>query len=322
MEDSKLQEAQDFLKKAEKSTKKSWFSSPDYSIAAQYYEQAANCYKSIKYNKPALETYNLAGKYYLEINNYFMAGKCYEQSSSLALNLQDYEVAYRHLMTSSDYYKLSGSMDIAAQLLEKYAKIFEPIEVEKAIELLKLACEIYVSEEKGKFSIESYRKWQSLLIREKNWIEADKVLKEMKQITNNLTNPSTSNKIILSLFVIWLAYGDSIASKKIIDWGNSENGFIGSSEYEMIQSLLCYYEDSNQEEWLNCINKNAILFLDNEIAKVAKRLKLPGTSTVKLPIKDQPTTTLSSNEPKPGDIPPSNEKQKQEIIESDDDSLC
>ncbi|PVV02316.1 hypothetical protein BB560_003232 [Smittium megazygosporum] len=124
--------AEDYVKQAKKASKGSWFSSPEYEIAAQLYEKAGNLYFSAKSHEAA--------------------GKIAEKK------LEKFEVAGAQYRIASDLFLATENMpDKAAELMGLAGRMFEFVNIDEAIKLHLNSISIYENENRGRFATDQFR---------------------------------------------------------------------------------------------------------------------------------------------------------------------
>lgn len=85
----------------------------------------------------------------------------------LVQNLNQPQKAAEMYQRASDLFMTNGSIDRAAEQLQKAGRALENTDVSAAIEMYSSACALYEQEDRGRFAIDIYKKAISLLVRSK-----------------------------------------------------------------------------------------------------------------------------------------------------------
>ncbi|KAF9421061.1 hypothetical protein BGZ94_008939 [Podila epigama] len=190
-------------------TVKSFFKKPDWDIAAQYYEKAAQSFKAAKSYEQAVQAFVKTSEAMVNATSLFMAGRALENSGNIALqNLGQPERAADMYKRASELFMQNMTPDRAAEMLEKSAKAMEPISVDAAIDLYIGACNIYENEDRAKYASDTFKRTIALLVKHKRFEKAIEILQRLGNVQKESANKSALFKTFLSIIIIQLAAGD------------------------------------------------------------------------------------------------------------------
>ncbi|KAI9591869.1 hypothetical protein BDF19DRAFT_453330 [Syncephalis fuscata] len=279
---SKVNEGLGYMKEAEKATTKGWFKKPDWEMAAQYFEKAGTSFRAAQQYESAAKAFIKASDAYNKSNSLFLAAKAMETAGSMYQQQKHTDDEARCadcFQQASNLYQAHGSADRAAEILEKAGKILEPVDPEAGIQFYKDACDLYDSEDRGRFGIETFQTTASVLLKHKRPDEAVAILQRLIGITSDLRNKSTQYRLCLSIVVIFLYIGDEVEASKRLDSFSSIHGFTASDEYSSAAQMLDCMEKFDQEGLQQVTHGPVVNNLNSEIIRLARRLAVPGGGT-------------------------------------------
>jgi len=271
--EAKLQEADQQMKEADKLTTKTltrW--KPDWDSAASIYEKAANNYKNAKAYEQAKQAFKKASNAHYQMNILFTAAKHLDNAATMAKEQKQLEEATQLYEKASMVYRENGSGFNAADNLAKAAKLIEPVNVDKAMDFLKQACELYELEDKEHYSGETFKIAIALFLKNQKYGDTVQLLRNQARVFKKLNQPHDLNKCYLSMIVIYLHCDDVVAANNIFTESLDVAGFSHSQEGGTAADLLNAYENGNAEALKTIINKQIFNFLDNQVCKIARAL--------------------------------------------------
>lgn len=301
----KLQEADQQMKEGDKlSTKTLTRWKPDWDSAAVVYEKAANNYKNAKAYEQAKQAYKKTSNAHYQMNILFTSAKHLDNAAAMAKEQKQIEEATTLYEKASMVYRENGSGFNAADNLAKAAKLIEPINVDKAMDYLKQACELFELEDKEHYSGETFKIAISLFLRNKKYGDTIELLRNQSRVFKKLNQPHDLHKCFLSMIVVYLHCDDTVAANNLYTEFNDVPGFALSQEGGAAAELLSAYENGNPEDLKAIINKQIFNFLDNQICKIARALTIsdglvPKNSigSVAAPATSTTTTTSTPSAP-------------------------
>ncbi|KAJ1796611.1 hypothetical protein LPJ59_003642 [Coemansia sp. RSA 2399] len=277
-----LKLAQEYAKDAQKASKGSWFSKPEWDTAAQYWDKAATSYKTALHFEEAIDCHAKASDAFTKVNALYLAAKGYENAAILAeKQLKDHSKAVTYYCKSSDMFRSQGSSpDRAAEMLEKAAKICEDVDTDQAIQLYDAALGIYETEDRGRFSMGTFKKLTSYLIEKNRLSEAADAQMRLYAVCEQINNRYEGNKCCLAVIVLLLAFGDNVAASKRMDEFGQSVSLLHSNEFALADQLLQAYTNGDQEEFVNIARSQKVSFLDSSISRLAVKTRVPGAARV------------------------------------------
>ncbi|KAG0265827.1 hypothetical protein BG011_003978 [Mortierella polycephala] len=273
LEDARLKDAVKFMHEADKNTEKSWFKKPDWDIAAQYYEKAAQSFKAGKSYEQSVQAFVKASDAMINATSLFMAGRALENAGNICLqNLGQPERASDLYKRASELFMQNMTPDRAAEMLEKSAKAMEPISVDAAIDLYIGACNIYEGEDRAKYATDTYKRTIALLVRHKRFEKATEILLRLGNVQKDSANKSAYFKTMLSIIIVQLAAGDEVEAGKRFQEFCIVEGFVRSEESAVAHAMLDAFEHRDQNYYNHAANRQHVGFLDNEVARLARNI--------------------------------------------------
>ncbi|KAG0366006.1 hypothetical protein BC939DRAFT_448103 [Gamsiella multidivaricata] len=273
LEEARLKDAIKFMHEADKNTEKSWFKKPDWDIAAQYYEKAAQSFKAGKSYEQSVQAFIKASDAMISATSYFMAGRALENGGNVCLqNLGQPERAADMYKRASELFMQNMTPDRAADMLEKGAKAMEPISVEAAMDLYIGACNIYENEDRAKYATDTYKRTISLLVKHRRFDKATEILIRLGNVQAGTANKFAYYKTLLSVIIVQLAAGDEVEAGKKFQEFCAVDGFVRSEESAVAHAMLDAFEHRDQNYYNQAAARQHVGFLDNEVARLARSI--------------------------------------------------
>ncbi|KAI9029728.1 soluble NSF attachment protein [Phycomyces nitens] len=277
MEAQRIRDGVKLMQEGDKASSKGLFRKPDWDVAAGCYERAATSFKIAKSYDQAVQAYAKTSEAFFKAGANHLAGKAMESAALiLTQNLGQPQRAAEAYQQASDLFMTQGSIDRAAEQLEKAGRAMETTDINAAIEMYSAACALYEQEDRGRFAIDVFKKAISLLIKSKKYEKAIDMLQRQTVILQKMTSRSHLHKANLSILIIILAIGDEVEAGKQFHIMCSDSGFSQSEEADICQALLQAYEEGDQELMEQTVRRQHVSFLDNEVARLARTLTVPG----------------------------------------------
>ena len=229
--------------------------SRQYEMAAKAYEEAANCH--------------------VAVNSLFLAAKALETAGNLlsqqASKPQEAVVMFQK---ASDYFVAQGSGDRGGEMLEKAARAVES-NVDQALELYCTSCDVFEQEDKLKFGVDVYKKAIAFAVRsnrmEKAILLSDRLEKAFIKIGNI---PYAQRQALTNVVILLGTMKHNEAQTKFEASSQLSNGFTQSADGRAASDLLTAFQTGDKELYAETIKSNAIRFLDNDVAKLAKSIQI------------------------------------------------
>ncbi|KAI9199788.1 uncharacterized protein BJ171DRAFT_517093 [Polychytrium aggregatum] len=276
----KIKEGMDLMavgQKAENS--KSFFGkrTPDWDTAANSYERAATCFKIAKANEQAIDAFQKAGDAYRHLDSFALAAKQYEGAATIAVqNTRQYALAAQLYRQTADFLSANNSPDRAAESLEKAAKALESLDPNQCIELYFESCAVYENEDRIRTGAETFRRAIATCIRLQRLDKALILSQKLAEGFAKLNNRPGFCKQSLATIIIALAMGDEVEATKRFNSACELGGFSPSEENEAATDMLQAFDAGDDELLSKALQRMVITFLDNDVARLAKSLRVPG----------------------------------------------
>uniref|UniRef100_A0A3Q3RUG4 Gamma-soluble NSF attachment protein n=1 Tax=Mastacembelus armatus TaxID=205130 RepID=A0A3Q3RUG4_9TELE len=271
----KINEAHEHIAKAEKCLKTSltkW--KPDYDSAASEYAKAAVCFKNAKQYEQAKDAYLKEAEYHTE-------NKTYPPHLNLgvfALQQEQKKMpeAIQYIEKACMMYMENGTPDTAAMALDRAGKLIEPINLEKAVDLYQKAAGVFENEDRLRQAVELLGKASRLLVRLKRLDEAAVALQKEKNMYKEIENFPMCFKKTTAQVLVHLHRGDFVAADKCVRESYSLPGYSGSEDCIAMETLLQGYDEQDEDQVYRVCNSPLLKYMDNDYAKLAISLRVPG----------------------------------------------
>lgn len=268
------------MREGDELTTTSWLAlrfNPDWDGAASCYEQAGSIYKSAKHYPRAKNAYQKAALAQLRNHLPSSAARMYETAAMMAKEEKEMAEVGELLQKAARCYRENGNPEKAADVLTRAAKQLEAENPSKALDCFMEACDIYESEEKEHFSIDSFKACIGLLVRAERWEEALVMLERLSAIYEKIKQPHNICKVCLSVLLIHLHQDDFVAADRAYNnFISTKPAFAGASEARLAAELLEAYENKNPDALAACLKKQTFNFLDNHFVRMARGLTTEG----------------------------------------------
>ncbi|KAG2217190.1 hypothetical protein INT45_005399 [Circinella minor] len=278
MEAQRIREGVKLMQEGDKASSKGLFRKPDWDVASGCYDHAATSFKLARSYDQAVQAYLKASEAFFKADATHLSGKALENAALLlAQQLSQPQRAAEFYQRASNMFMTGGSIDRAAEQLEKAGRALENTDANAAIEMYSSACSLYEQEDRGRMAIEIFKKAVTLLIRSKKYEKAVDMLHRQSAVLRKLANRSHLYKANLSIMIVLFAIGDEVeAGKQFNFMCSNDPGFSQSEEAQIGELLLQAYNEGDQELLEKAVRMQHISFLDNEVAKLSRTLTVPG----------------------------------------------
>nr|XP_006825136.1 PREDICTED: gamma-soluble NSF attachment protein-like [Saccoglossus kowalevskii] len=275
--EKKINEGMEHISQAEKYLKTSFFKwKPDFDSASDEFSKAATCFKNAKSYDQAKTAYLRAAHALKNNHQLFHAAKAYEGAALMLKEMKNLDGAGDLMEQAAQMYREHGTPDTAALTLEKAAKMLENTRPEKAVELYERACEVAELEDRPRQAVNSLSQAAKLLVRIKEFDKAVAVLKREREIYAELENLPSIYRNIVATSLVHLQRGDFVAADQTLKHGLSYPGFAENEMYNGLQQLLDAYDEQDQERLNQVAWYPVFTYMDNDYAKLAKSIHVPG----------------------------------------------
>ncbi|KAL6488421.1 hypothetical protein MHYP_G00021620 [Metynnis hypsauchen] len=273
----KINEAHEHIAKAEKYLKTSFMKwKPDYDSAASEYAKAAVAFKNAKQLEEAKDAYLQEAEAHTNNRSLFHAAKALEQAGMMLKDMQRLPEAIQYIEKASMMYVENGTPDTAAMALDRAGKLIEPVDLSKAVDLYQRAASVFENEERLRQAVELLGKASRLLVRQKKFDEAAVSLQKEKNMYRDIENYPTCFKKTIAQVLVHLHRGDFVAADKCVRESYSIPGFSGSEDCVALEQLLQGYDQQDEDQVSLVCNSPLFRYMDNDYAKLALSLSVPG----------------------------------------------
>lgn len=274
---SKINEAHEHIAAAEKCLKTSltkW--KPDYDSAASEYGKAAVCFKNAKQFEQAKEAYLKEADNHTDNKALFHAAKAIEQAGMMLKEQKKMPEAIQLIEKACMMYMENGTPDTAAMALDRAGKLIEPINLDKAVDLYQKAAGVFENEDRLRQSAELLGKASRLLVRLKRLDDAAVAIQKEKNMYKEIENYPMCFKKTTAQVLIHLHRGDFVAADKCVREGYSLPGYSTSEDVVAMETLLQGYDEQDEDKVHRICNSPLLKYMDNDYAKLAVSLRVPG----------------------------------------------
>uniref|UniRef100_A0A8C9VEV4 Gamma-soluble NSF attachment protein n=1 Tax=Scleropages formosus TaxID=113540 RepID=A0A8C9VEV4_SCLFO len=254
---------------------------PDYDSAASEYAKAAVAFKNAKQFEQAKDAYVKEAEYHTENKAYpFVA---LEQAGMMMKDMKRMGEAIQYIEKASMMYVENGTPDTAAMALDRAGKLIEPVSVEKAVDLYQKAASVFENEDRLRQAVELLGKASRLLVRLRRLDEAAASIQKEKNMYKEIENYPTCFKKTIAQVLVHLHRSDFVAAEKCVRESYSIPGFSGSEDCAAMEQLLQGYDEQDEDVVNRVCNSPLLKYMDNDYAKLAVTLKVPGGGKKKKP---------------------------------------
>ncbi|XP_029446843.1 gamma-soluble NSF attachment protein isoform X2 [Rhinatrema bivittatum] len=254
---------------------------PDYDSAASEYSKAAVAFKNAKQYDQAKEAYLKEAENHENNKALFHAAKAYEQAGMMLKEMHKLPEAVHLIEKASMMYLENGTPDTAAMALERAGKLIENVNLEKAVHLYQQSASVFENEERLRQAVELLGKASRLLVRARRLDEASASLQKEKNIYRDIENYPTCYKKTIAQVLVHLHRNDFVAAEKCVRETYSIPGFNGSEDCTALEQLLEGYDQQDQDQVSDICCSPLFKYMDNDYAKLALSLIVPGGGTKK-----------------------------------------
>ncbi|KAJ2711715.1 hypothetical protein H4R19_003114 [Coemansia spiralis] len=293
MESSSVALAQSYVKEAQKASKSSFFSKPEWDIAAPYWDRAANAFKTARRYEDAVKCYVSAADAYVKVNSLYLAGEgCRNAAALTEKHIEDHTNTVALYCRASHLFRTQGSAaDKAAAMMENAARVCESVDSGRAIQLYEEALGIYEAEDRSRVSIPTFKRFTTFLIEKNRLLEAAELQVRLGDVCQQINNRSELAKTYLGVIILVLAYGDVVEAGKKRDQFGENMSFVRSREGTVANAMVEAYAAGDQGELDALAQDQTTTFLDVAIARLAARIRIPGAQRAQRPAAGPPGST-------------------------------
>lgn len=233
-----------------------------------------------------------------KLNDIFGAGRAYESAGGICDGKGPGGPA-----AAADYwtkairaFRLSGKTETASKLLLKVAEVQEKQgNQDGAKAAFDEAVEVFQDEEKNYCLGDIYKQYIAFLVRSGRFEEATRVIDGHVELLVKQRDHSFAHKELLGKAVLHLHCGDTVRAEQALSPGIDVKDWYMSKECLCGSQLVAAFQAMDAEEAERVLKEQTINFLQVEIARLAKKLKVHGVGAPAAP----PVGVVASAEPPP-----------------------
>lgn len=270
---SKIEEAQEHIRQAEKCLKTSLLKwRPDYDNAAEEYNKAATCFRNAKSLDQCRDCLIKSSDCHRQNRALFHAAKCFDQAILISKEMNKLGDIRGLAERACNLYQQHGSPESGATVLDKAAKILEQSHPEDALQLFKQAVDVVTIEDSTRQGAEYASKVSRIMVKLGMYDQAADAIRREIGLLQQVGSDSAIGRLAVALVLVQLARGDYVAAEKAFkEWGNC----CDAAEVQTLESLLQAYDDEDPELAQRALSSPFIRHMDIEYARLARDLPLP-----------------------------------------------
>ncbi|KAF1321222.1 Gamma-soluble nsf attachment protein, partial [Globisporangium splendens] len=329
----KRKEAEENLKQADKCMAKTVFRwAPDYLAAAPFLEKAADAFRAAGDFDAAKRVFAQVADVQLKNKSSYRAAQAQENIAKVVVQqMRESRVTgadkHKYLLevkaafeAASGHYVDMGELGKGADALMKAATMCEENgmkDMNVLKELMLSACSMMESQDKPHFAIDTFRKTLSFLVKNALYADSLALLTRQIKLFKQIDQAANVHKCYLSEVVLMLTMGDVAAADKTYMAQLQEDAFLSSDECALAEDLVRAYKLGNEDLLQTTIRKQGFSFLDNQVARLVRKLTIYGggagsapraapTQPVAAPVQrqpPQPRPTAPASNPAPSKNP-------------------
>lgn len=272
--DTKLKDADELIKKANKLTKLSFFKwSTDWSSATALYEQAAIAFKLAKQPEKAKDAYERAAEGQERLSSPWQAAKNLEAAGGIAKELGKFDEVLDFYRRASNLYAECGMPQPSADALARGARALEEANPDEALKLYLDSCEILEDEGKEQMAFETYRAAMSLYLKRNRLLDAANMLLRWGLAADKSKAVHSQCKAYLSAIIVYLFANDLKQAEQCYNDCSQVDAFANNEHCSCAFEMLRAYREGDAEGIKHVVKSSSLIsHLDHMIVRLAKQL--------------------------------------------------
>lgn len=266
---------------AQQALKPSWVSlkfSPDHLSASMEYSQAATKFRAAGLLAEAVDAWVRTGEMKEKLNDVFGAGRAYESAGTLCdgSGPGGPQAAAGHWSKAATCFRLCGKAEIAAKLILKLAEQREKQgDIAGAKAAYDEAIDVFQTDEKDYNLGDVYKQYIGFLVRCSQLEDALRVIDAHVELLLKQAQPTFAYKELLSKMVLCLDAQDTVRAEQALSPTCDVPGWYTSRECQVGSELVSAFQANDAAELERVLKEQVFTFLQVEIARLAKKLRLP-----------------------------------------------
>eukprot|EP00285_Hemiselmis_virescens_P015478 CAMPEP_0173393024 /NCGR_PEP_ID=MMETSP1356-20130122/21867_1 /TAXON_ID=77927 ORGANISM="Hemiselmis virescens, Strain PCC157" /NCGR_SAMPLE_ID=MMETSP1356 /ASSEMBLY_ACC=CAM_ASM_000847 /LENGTH=295 /DNA_ID=CAMNT_0014350973 /DNA_START=268 /DNA_END=1152 /DNA_ORIENTATION=+ len=271
-----LADAEKLMKEALKFENNKTFmikASPEWDLAAQSYQKAAQIFRSppIKAFDRAVDAFCKAANAHVMNKSSYNAGICFENAGNTWRDNGGLDKCGPLYMQASQHFLDSDNVEKAAEACIKSAKASTETNPDGSIKLFLQAIDLYEGADKHIFIADTWRNCLSLMLKNGKTDSGIQLLEKMQRIFTKLEQIEYLRKAQLSVIVLKLSKGDSVAACEARD-SYEDSEFTFSKEGDAACALIEAFEEGDIDKVGELIKTQIFTLLENQVGRAAARL--------------------------------------------------
>lgn len=206
------------------------------------------------------------------------AAKAMEKAAEMACECRDWAGVRDCTARAAEFYLEEGRQTCAADAAAKSARAMEEADPAAASQLYSQALGWLEDAGKDAMAADTYRQAISHLLRRQRWADAVTTLLRFALSCQASRAHLSQCKAYLGAVVVWLYAGDAAQAWAAYQDALSVEDFASSDEAFAADELLAAYRSADSEAIAAALKRHhSFIHLDNQVAKLAKKLPAPGT---------------------------------------------
>jgi hypothetical protein len=269
-------------KKAEATGMFKW--KPDLDSASLAYASAGTNFKLAGEHAEAANAFAQASRTFYANGFPYSAGKNLEAQADELVAAADSSGADARSEAASlsekaaMFYIEDGKPHVAAAAYARGAAFLAPVNSEESVRLYRESLNLFEEEDGAHKAGPVMTKAISVAMRAKRYDAAIELCMQQARIAEELKHNHQAHQALLSAIIVALAQGDFTAASRRFDEIVMEDvtGFSASDEGRAAMQLLTTYEEDDVDGLAAVRSQQLFSFLHNEVARLAKTLRIPG----------------------------------------------
>mmetsp|Transcript_51122 Transcript_51122/g.146784 ORF Transcript_51122/g.146784 Transcript_51122/m.146784 type:complete len:327 (-) Transcript_51122:112-1092(-) len=274
-------EAKEHMALAEKALKTSWIGlkfAPDHLSASMEFANAATKFRSANMMEYAVAAWVRSAEMKEKLSDLFGAGRAYESAGAICdgTGPGGPKAAAKNWEKAIRCFRLCAKGDIAAKLILKRAESLEKDgDVDGAKVAFEEAIEVFKEDEKDYQLGDVYKQYIGFLVRSNRVDDTAKAMDGHVEILVRNKHYPFAHKELLAKAVLFLSVQDVVRADQALQPGIAVEGWFMSKESQVGSELVEAFQAHDAENAERLLKEQVFTFLQVEVARLAKKLKVP-----------------------------------------------
>lgn len=280
----KLAEAEKLVKSGKKHCSKGFFKKPDWDSGATDFDKALKIYMHLANVQLAKETVELMSDAHVKAGNLYLAASAMESFAAFLRDQKREGETPGIYVRAARLYAQDNKPQQQADALAKAARNVTPEQTDEAIGWMRESITSLEESERWHMVREPYRALLLILIRANRLVDAIEVEKQFASALQHMENKDMAAKCGLEATILALSLADTVLADRVFkEFQSTGYAFQGSREQSLAYELIDACERRDQQQLTAVAKEPQISFLNNDVARLAKKLKVPSGAPTKRP---------------------------------------